>query len=64
MSTSTLFSVGEQPGTGNYRCTNCGQFVAELIQPKDQLPPCENCGANPAVKYEIDNREAAISHGP
>jgi hypothetical protein len=64
MATTTTHSIGDQPGTGNYRCTLCGQFVAELLQPKDQLPPCENCGCDPAVQYEVDNREAATSHGP
>ena len=64
MSTITTLSIGDQPGTGNYRCTKCGDFVAELLNPSAQLPPCENCGAEPDVRYEVDNREAAVSHGP
>jgi hypothetical protein len=64
MSTTTLLSIGDQPGTGNYRCTKCGEFVAELLHPAEQLPPCENCGANAEVHYQVDNREAAVSHGP
>jgi hypothetical protein len=64
MSEETTFHVGDQPGTGKYRCCKCGNYVAVLIQPADQIPPCENCDSDPDVRYEVDNQEATVSHGP
>ncbi len=58
------FAVGEQPGTGHYRCCKCGEYVVELIKPTDQIPPCENCDSAPDVRYRIEDQEAAESHGP
>ena len=64
MAQEDTFRVGDQPGTGKYRCCKCGTYVVALIQPADQIPPCKNCDSDPDVRYEVDNQEAAVSHGP
>jgi len=64
MAREETFGVGDQPGTGKYRCTKCGKYVVALLQPKDQIPPCKHCGPGPDVRFQVDNREAAVSHGP
>ena len=58
------FSIGDQPGSGCYRCTNCGKYVARLLGPEEQLPPCENCGSSGGVHYHAEDKEATQSHGP
>ena len=58
------FAVGDQPGTGKYRCCKCGKYVVSLLQPADQIPPCKNCDSAPDVRYRVDNQEASVSHGP
>lgn len=58
------YYVGEQPGNGRYVCQKCGEYVAELLGPTEQLPPCENCGSDTDVSYCEADQEAKISHGP
>lgn len=38
-----MFSAGDKPGKGEYKCTNCGNIV-ELEADSDALPPCPRCG--------------------
>jgi DNA-directed RNA polymerase subunit RPC12/RpoP len=64
MLATTSFSVGEQPGSGEYRCCKCGTYVARLLGPEEQLPPCENCGSADDVRYQAKDNEASQSHGP
>ncbi|MDZ4656994.1 MAG: hypothetical protein SH868_05375 [Bythopirellula sp.] len=64
MLTTTQFSIGEQPGNGSYRCSKCGTYVARLLGPEEQLPPCENCGSAKDVRYQVEDEEATQSHGP
>lgn len=56
--------IGEQPGNGCYRCCKCGSYVARLLSPEEQLPPCENCGSAEDVRYQAEDNEASQSHGP
>jgi DNA-directed RNA polymerase subunit RPC12/RpoP len=58
------YSIGDQPGNGTYRCSQCGKYVAKLLSPEEQLPPCENCGSSDHVRYKAEDREAKQSHGP
>jgi DNA-directed RNA polymerase subunit RPC12/RpoP len=58
------YVIGDQPGNGTYRCCQCGKYVARLLSPEEQLPPCENCGSNEHVRYKAEDREAKQSHGP
>lgn len=64
MAVKERFSIGDQPGTGNYRCCKCGTYIASLLSPEKQLPPCENCGSGEDVQYEAQDKEAKQSHGP
>ena len=64
MITATNFSIGDQPGNGCYRCVKCGQYVARLLGPEEQLPPCEICGSSEGVFYRPEDKEATQSHGP
>jgi hypothetical protein len=64
MSKNEAFRIGDQPGNGKYRCQKCGTYVATLLHPTEQLPPCKNCDSAPDVRYRAENQEAAISHGP
>ena len=64
MDKQETFRIGDQPGTGDYRCLKCGKYVASLLKPEDQIPPCKNCDSAPDVRYEVENREAAVSRGP
>ena len=57
------YAIGDIAGTGAYRCCRCHDYVAKLTGPEDQIPPCENCGTLPDVRYEPWNEEAVISHG-
>ncbi|WP_160135682.1 zinc ribbon-containing protein [Halococcus salsus] len=45
------FDTGEQPGTGTYRCIDCGWEI-ELESPDNVLPPCGNCSAAQITEYE------------
>ena len=56
------FAIGESCGTGQYACTKCGATVT-VTGPTDQLPPCENCGTSPDVRFEPVDEEAQQSHG-
>jgi DNA-directed RNA polymerase subunit RPC12/RpoP len=58
------YAIGEQPGNGAYRCSKCGTYVAQLLSPDEQLPPCEKCGSADDVRYLPEDREATQSHGP
>lgn len=64
MADQTTLRIGDQPGNGKYRCAKCGKYVATLLHPTEQLPPCKNCNSAPDVRYRADNQEAAASHGP
>ena len=35
-------TLGEKPGIGVYKCTNCVTIV-RLDDPDDTLPPCPKC---------------------
>ena len=45
------FDIGEKPGVGTYKCTNCNWKV-RLDDSSDRLPPCGNCGKGQDTKYE------------
>lgn len=64
MLATQTFSIGDQPGNGTYRCTQCKTYVTRLLGPEEQLPPCENCGSNEDVRYQPEDQEAVQSHGP
>lgn len=64
MIATDTYAIGDQPGNGTYRCCQCGEYMARLLGPEEQLPPCENCGSSDAVRYKTEDREANQSHGP
>lgn len=64
MAKDQTFGVGDQPGTGKYRCCKCDSYVVALIHPTDQIPPCKNCDSSPDVRFKAENEEATTSHGP
>ena len=37
-----MYTTGEKPGIGTYKCTICGQTVM-LDDSTDTLPPCPKC---------------------
>lgn len=37
-----MYSTGEKPGKGTYKCVACGQIVV-LDDNTDTLPPCPSC---------------------
>jgi DNA-directed RNA polymerase subunit RPC12/RpoP len=37
-----MYSTGDKPGKGSYKCTACGEIV-HLDQNTDTLPPCPKC---------------------
>lgn len=37
-----MYTTGEKPGKGTYKCTTCGQLVV-LDDDTDTLPPCPKC---------------------
>jgi len=37
-----MFSTGEKPGKGYYRCVTCGEVIY-LNDDTDTLPPCPKC---------------------
>ncbi|MFT9004942.1 MAG: hypothetical protein ABF991_09570 [Liquorilactobacillus hordei] len=39
-----MYTTGDKPGIGNYRCTHCGEII-HLDQNTDTLPPCPKCYA-------------------
>ena len=45
-----MFSIGEQPGIGQYCCTSCGWSVY-LDDATDRLPPCGYCGRGQQTTY-------------
>jgi hypothetical protein len=59
----TSYAIGDTAGTGSYRCCKCQAYVAVLMGPEDQLPPCENCGSDDDVRYEPIDEDAEQSHG-
>jgi len=44
-----MYTTGEKPGKGTYRCTECGQLVV-LDDDNDVLPPCPKCSKTTYVK--------------
>ena len=44
------YNIGEQPGVGQYCCTDCGWRV-RLDDASDRLPPCGNCGKGQQTTY-------------
>jgi hypothetical protein len=64
MIATARYSIGEQPGNGSYRCCKCGTYVARLLSPEEQLPPCENCGSAEDVQYRPEDKEATQSKCP
>jgi len=39
---SFMYSTGEKPGKGLYKCTQCGEVI-RLDDDSDTLPPCPKC---------------------
>lgn len=37
-----MYSTGERPGKGLYKCVNCGEVI-KLDDNSDTLPPCPKC---------------------
>lgn len=37
-----MYSTGDKPGKGTYKCINCGELV-HLNDDSDTLPPCPKC---------------------
>jgi len=37
-----MYSTGEKPGKGLYKCTKCGEVI-RLDDDSDTLPPCPKC---------------------
>ena len=37
-----MYTTGEKPGTGKYKCVHCGTIVV-LDDKTDTLPPCGKC---------------------
>ena len=37
-----MYTTGEKPGKGRYRCTECGHII-HLDDDSDALPPCPVC---------------------
>lgn len=37
-----MYTTGEKPGKGRYRCNKCGQVIV-LDDHTDTLPPCPSC---------------------
>jgi DNA-directed RNA polymerase subunit RPC12/RpoP len=44
------YDIGEKPGKGEYKCTNCNWQVT-LDDDDDRLPPCGNCGKGQDTTY-------------
>ncbi len=42
LKSSEILRTGENPGKGNYSCTNCGTDVT--LDGKEKLPACPRCG--------------------
>jgi len=38
-----MYTTGEKPGKGKYKCLKCG-LVITLDDDTDTLPPCPRCG--------------------
>ncbi len=52
------YGVGETPGAGTYRCTNCEDWQITLDEDTDRLPPCGRCQAGHKPRYErVDEDE-------
>lgn len=45
-----MYNVGEKPGKGTYKCTNC-DWQVRLDDDSDRLPPCGKCGKGQNTKY-------------
>lgn len=44
-----MYSTGEKPGIGTYKCIACGQLV-RLDNVSDTLPPCPQCEKTTYIK--------------
>ncbi|MAT68445.1 MAG: hypothetical protein CMJ58_02875 [Planctomycetaceae bacterium] len=55
-------AIGESAGTGQYRCCKCGGELT-LTGPRDQLPPCPQCGTGADVRYTPVDGHASTSKG-
>lgn len=45
-----MYSIGEKPGKGTYKCTSCNWSVT-LDDDSDTLPPCGICGKGQKIQY-------------
>jgi len=45
-----MYSVGEKPGKGTYKCVDCSWTVI-LDDDDDRLPPFSNCNKGHNTKY-------------
>ncbi|AYD39648.1 hypothetical protein D4Z93_03575 [Clostridium fermenticellae] len=46
-----MYSTGDKPGKGHYKCTNCGEIIY-LDQDTDTLPPCPKCRMSTFTKVD------------
>ena len=46
---SMIYTTGEKPGKGTYKCSKCGTTV-RLDDNSDTLPPCPKCHGTKFVK--------------
>ena len=44
-----MYTTGEKPGKGKYRCIYCGMIVV-LDDHSDTLPPCPKCHKTTYIK--------------
>ena len=44
-----MYTTGERPGKGTYKCTNCPTRVT-LDDETDTLPPCPKCDNTEFIK--------------
>jgi DNA-directed RNA polymerase subunit RPC12/RpoP len=44
-----MYSTGEKPGKGRYKCVKCG-LVITLDDNSDTLPPCSKCNGTKWAK--------------
>lgn len=51
-----MFTLGEKPGAGNYKCTTCGSKI-KLKNPEDLLPACNKCNNVEFKKVKISKKE-------
>lgn len=46
---NVMYTTGEKPGKGTYKCVSCGVIVV-LDDDTDTLPPCPSCDGTKFIK--------------